>query len=63
MLHLAVLIANPRQEIPAADLVAGAGVALAGRAEAGGRVSRCWTPRRSPSTAAGSAAWTPSSTS
>jgi hypothetical protein len=29
MLHLAVLIANPRQEIPAADLVAGLG-ALAG---------------------------------
>jgi hypothetical protein len=35
MLHLAVLIANPRQEIPAADLAAGV-ASVAGRAEAGG---------------------------
>jgi hypothetical protein len=35
MLHLAVLIANPRQEIPAADLAAGV-ASVGGRAEAGG---------------------------
>lgn len=35
MLHLAVLIANPRQEIPAADLAAGV-ASVGGHAEAGG---------------------------
>ena len=35
MLHLAMLIANPRQEIPAADLAAGV-ASMAGRTEAGG---------------------------
>ena len=50
LVHLAVLIANPRHEIQAADLVA----CLAGLSEtapAPGRRSASWTPRRSPSCA------------
>jgi hypothetical protein len=49
MAHLAVLIANPRQEIRAADLVAGL-AALSGAAGDGGAAHPSWITRRSPST-------------
>ena len=52
MLHLAVLIANPRQEIPAADLVAGLAV-LGGRAPAARRPARPGPRRRSRRTGTG----------
>ena len=50
MAHLAVLIANPRQDISAADLAAG--LAVAGWLPA--RLSQFWIGVRSPSTAASS---------
>ena len=43
MLHLAVLIANPRQEIQAADLVAGLAAISPATADSPGRRSRSWT--------------------
>jgi len=52
MLHLAVLVASPRREIPAADLVAG--LAVLGSAAATTRQrSRSWTPKRSLGTGPG----------
>ena len=55
MVHLAVLIANPRQEIQAADLVAGL-AGLSGTSGEAGRRSASLTRKRSPSTGAGEAA-------
>ena len=52
MVHLAMLIANPRQEIQAADL-SPAWPGSAGRPAKPGQPSMSWTTRRSRSTGAG----------
>ena len=62
MVHLAVLIANPRQEIEAADLVAGL-AGLSGTSGEAGAAQRVLDPEAIAEYRAGSSAWMPRSTS